>query len=344
MIPLSTVGRLRLKTALAIAIVSLSGVSLSRPACGWQMAVAETDATIVVTQNGKPVVTYNKASPPCPSGVDPVFQRSGCLHPIFSPQGKAVTEMFPADKPHQHGVFSAWVNATFDDRSVDCWNLAKRTGRVRHGRVVSTSTQDDRAGFDVELVHTATGGTEVDLLVERWNVTVWKTDRRWHCFDIATTQTAATKKPLIVNQHHYGGMAFRGPASWLTDDDGYARQHPELPRVKSDFLTDRGHDRRSGNQQPANWVALVAGNGPEAVTVAVLGHPKNFRAPQRVRLHPTKPYCCFAPCSTGAFTITADQPLWGNYRFFIADGSLRPDWLDRQWQAWAVDALQPPVD
>ena len=44
------------------------------------------------------------------------------------------------------------------------------------------------------------------------------------------------------------------------------------------------------------------------VTIAVLCHAKNFRAPQAARLHPTKPYFCFAPCVDGEFQVDAEHP------------------------------------
>ena len=46
---------------------------------------------------------------------DAVFERSGFLHPVFTPKGRCVTESFPADHPHQQGIFSAWVKTAHDE-------------------------------------------------------------------------------------------------------------------------------------------------------------------------------------------------------------------------------------
>jgi len=66
----------------------------------------------------------------------------------------------------------------------------------------------------------------------------------------------------------------------------------------------------------------------------VLCHADNFRAPQAARLHPLKPYFCFAPCVDGTFTIDRDHPFTGRYRYLITDAKPDAGWLDRQWESW----------
>ena len=314
-------------------LVWLAAICMTHVAAAQMLDVKQSDDSITVKQGDKVVITYVKVSPPAPDGIDAIYERSGCLHPVLSPRGRTVTEMFPPDHAHQHGIFTAWVNTTYDGQSVDFWNLAGGTGRVLHERVVSTFQDKDSAGFEVDLLHRAEK-TAVDVLRERWRVTVRPTDGTYRQFDLETTQTSLTDKPLIVNKYHYGGVALRGPTKWLTDRDGYARQHPELVREASGFLNDLGSDRVKGNHEHAKWVALWGGTGKESVSIAVLCHAENFRAPQAARLHPTKPYSCFAPCVDGSFTIDRDHPFQSKYRFLVTDAQPDPSWLDRQWAAW----------
>jgi hypothetical protein len=310
-----------------------TGACLANVATAKALNVTETDSAIVVRRDAQTVVSYNKVSPPAPSGIDSVCERSGCLHPVNSPRGHTVTQMFPVDHPHQHGVFSAWVNTTYNGQSVDFWNLAGGTGRVLHERVVGTFQEPDAAGFEVDLIHRSTK-TAVDVLRERWKISVYPTDDTYHCFDLETTQTALTDKPLIVNEYHYGGMALRGPTRWLTPKDREARENPDLIREPSDFMNDLGSDRVNGNHQHVKWVALTGSIDSEPVTIAVLSHADNFRAPQAARLHPTKPYFCFAPCFDGNFAIDRKHPFKARYRYLVTDA--RPDakWIDQQWDAW----------
>lgn len=67
--------------------------------------VDETGDAIVVSRGGKPIVTYNKVSPSVPEGIDAIYERSGCLHPVNTPAGGTVTQMFPAGTEKGTGVF-----------------------------------------------------------------------------------------------------------------------------------------------------------------------------------------------------------------------------------------------
>ncbi len=294
----------------------------------------ETESTITILFQAKPVVVYNKQSPPVPAGIDPVYQRSGFLHPVSSPGGTIVTDTFPFDHPHQHGIFSAWVKTSYDGQPVDFWNLAGGTGRVLHERVVSTFVSQDSTGFEVDLIHRVEGNPAVNVLRERWKVSVYPTDGDYHCFDLETTQQALTNKPLLISQHRYGGIALRGPVRWLKSKPDNRTLPPDYVSEPSSFLNNLRSDRIKGNHEHAKWVALSGTIRLKPVSVAVLCHADNFRAPQAARLHPKKPYFCFAPCVDGSFTIDKDHPFRARYRYVITDTATDAPLLDRHWQAW----------
>lgn len=308
---------------------------------GSGLEVRETDSTITVTRDGAVVVVYNKRSPELPAGVDPAYQRSGFLHPVVSPRGSVVTAQFPADHRHQDGVFSAWVNTTWNDRKIDFWNLAGGTGRVLHQRVTSVFHHETVAGFEVRLLHRVVEPPAADVLSEHWTITVQPGQADAHCFDLTTTQTALTDVPLLVQQHRYGGVAVRGPSSWLLPRaaDVSATSEPGQETVAGpEFLNDRGSDRVQGNHEKARWVAMTGPVDDQPTTVSVLCHPDNFRAPQAARLHPSKPYFCFAPCVEGAFVIDRQHPYRARYRFLITDAAPDHDWLDARWHDWCRES------
>jgi hypothetical protein len=72
--------------------------------------------------------------------------------------------------------------------------------------------------------------------------------------------------------------------------------------------------------------------------IVVLAAPGNFRAPQTVRLHPTKPYFCFAPMQLGAFSIKPDEAYASRFRFVVHDGQQDERLAERMWQ----DLAHPP--
>ncbi|MEM1070073.1 MAG: PmoA family protein [Planctomycetota bacterium] len=307
---------------------------LARSTIGQETVAKQTPGAVSVFSKGTEVLRYNIQAPEPPADVDPIYARSGFLHPVRTPSGVAVTEAYPLDHPHQQGIFSAWVKTTFEGRSVDFWNLAKGSGLVLHDRVVHLFQSDDRAGFEVELIHRSLKPTPVDVLREKWRVTVHDASNDFHCFDLHLVQTALTEKPLTINRYHYGGFAIRGPTAWLTASDRYAKDHADRTGSPSGFVNDLGSKRIEGNHQHSKWVAMWGQVDGKPVSIAVLSHPKNFRAPQPARLHPSKPYFCFAPCVEEAFLIDREHPYAAKYRFLVTDAMPDPPWISEQWSKW----------
>ena len=69
--------------------------------------------------------------------------------------------------------------------------------------------------------------------------------------------------------------------------------------------------------------------------IAAMSHPDNFRAPQPVRLHPNKPYFCFAPMVLGEFRIEPDMPYVSRFRFVAFDGEPDDASLKNIWQDYS---------
>lgn len=315
----------------------------SVPPFVWQKPLAN-DTTLRCTENarqiqisigGKPVVTYQKSIRESPDGIAPVFRRSGYLHPVMTPSGRTVTGDFPPDHAHQHAIFSAYVRTRFEGNAVDFWNQRAEQGGVRHDRVISTQQSRDSASFQVRLAHEqyVGDGKTIPALYETWKVTVHRTSANAYLFDLESEQTCASDSPLTIRKYHYGGMALRGSNQWYSESTAAAltaaqqrlKKNPdaELPSLElagHRFLTDEGKNRFSGNHSRANWVSISGVVDGEPAGIVVIGHPDNFRHPQPVRLHPNKPYFCFAPMVLGEFTIRPGQPFRSKYRYIVHDG------------------------
>ncbi|MEM8732835.1 MAG: PmoA family protein [Planctomycetota bacterium] len=300
------------------------------------MSIDENDQAISIRRSSRLVVAYNKVSPPVPQGIDPIYHRSGFLHPLKTPDGRTVTDMFPKDHPHQHGIFTAWVKTTYGGRKVDFWNLARGTGRVLHKKVIRKKTEDDAVGFDVELIHRTATEPRVDILREQWSISVLDTNGTYNCIDLRLVQTALTDTPLIIEQNRYGGFAVRGRSEWLSPED--RDQQQVAGREPSRMLNDRGEGRLTGNHGQTRWAVLTGELEGKPATIAVLSHATNFRAPQAVRMHPTKPYFCFSPCVGEAFQIDRDHPYAARYRILVTDAAPDPAWIDAEWTKWGSDS------
>ena len=302
--------------------------------------ITETEDHIVATLRGKPVLRYNKSVQKAPTGISRDFDRSGYIHPIYTPSGVEVTGDFPADHAHQHALFNAWTNTTFQGRMVDFWNQAKKLGRVSHQKVIEVGNDY----FTVELLHedlTHPDGVKT-VLKETWTVKIVRQKQDSFVFDITSKQTNVATTALTMNQYRYGGMGIRGNNQWFNDQVGAAFKKytkdktddvpfPSLDSVRHRFTTSRGKRRFEGNHSRPIWVDLSGLIDEKMAGVSIMGHPTNFRYPQPVRLHPSKPYFCFAPMVVGEFKIEPGEVFQANYRYVVHDGDLDEQIIRSQW-------------
>ncbi len=292
-----------------------------------QVTVNDDGRTLSIRVRGKPVLTYHTAVMQPPQGVDPIFQRSGFIHPLQTPSGRVLTEAFPADHLHQHGIFNAWVKTKYNGREIDFWNQKGGTGTVEHAEVASLTSGPVYGECTTRLRHLALSPTTqpVTVLEETWHIRVYDFADRF-VIDLETDQQCATDLPLTLEEYHYGGMSFRGTSAWLG-------------QAGSDFLTSEGKTRADGNHSRPPWTDAYGLVDGQPCGVAVLQHSSNIRFPAPVRLHPEKPYFVYTPVVLGEMIIEPDQPLVSRYRYLVHDGP--PD--VRAITSASANYLEPPV-
>jgi len=299
------------------------------------VGVVHDDGRITAAIGEKPVLVYHTAVAEPPKPIDAVYRRSGFLHPLYSPSGRVLTDDFPPDHAHQHGVFFAWVNTTFSGRNVDFWNQLKGTGAVEHVAVEEAVSGPVFGQFRVRLRHRDTTRPQAPqaVLDETWTLRVYNVaDPR--IIDFESRQSCAGGEPLVTHKYHYGGMALRGNRAWYDEQaKGVVSAGPA--NAFSDFLTSEGLGRAKGNHSRPKWVDLHGRVDGNMCGVAVLGHPTNFRFPQAVRLHPSKPYFCFSPMVDEPFTIAPGEAYVSRYRLLTHDGEPNSDELNRRWRNYA---------
>ena len=262
--------------------------------------------------------------------IKPVFKRGGYLHPIATPSGKLVTDDFPANHIHHHGVWWAWTHTEFDGRQPDFWNMGDGKGLVEFEAVDHTWNGNLHAGFRARHRFVdITSGKPVTVLNETWQVTAYAADvsSRYWIFDLVSEQQCATDKELKLPTYRYGGVGVRG--NWAWNGKG-----------KAFFLTSEGEaDRDKGNTTLGRWCDMGGEVDGSRVGIAILCHPENFRAPQPMRLHPTEPFFNFAPQQAGGMAIKPGEKFIAKYRFVVHDGPPDQAELDRLWNDYA----HPPV-
>jgi len=258
--------------------------------------------------------------------VKPIFLRGGYIHPVFAPSGRVVTDDYPSDHYHHHGIWAAWTKTEFEGRKPDFWNMDDSSGKVEFVSVDDTWEGAVHGGFRSRQDYVDLSGSEAKrVLNETWDVRVYfvgQGRKRYSMFDLNTIQECATRSPLILSEYRYGGVGFRGHRDWKD-------------KSKIAFLTSEGKDRGDGNATRARWCHIGGPVDGQEVGVAILDHPGNFRAPQPMRINPDDPFFNYAPSQLGQFEIAPGFLYTSAYRFVVADGPADKLEIDRLWNDYA---------
>jgi hypothetical protein len=301
-------------------------VTGDRQAAGEVRAEVE-NGKVTVVDYGKKVFTYHGTETPFPRpDIKPIFKRGGYIHPLFSPSGRLITDDYPANHVHHHGIWFPWTKTEFEGRAVDFWNMGEGKGTVEFVKFGKRWPGGPvRAGFEAEHRFVdLTSGAPKTALEENWTLIAYHINgANYFVFDLISTQRCATASPLKLPKYYYGGLGFRG--NWGWNGEG-----------KAEFLTSNGETNRvKGNETRANWCHIGGEVDGQFTGVTILGHPENFRAPQPMRLHPKEPFFCFAPSQAGDWEIEPGKPYVSRYRFVVSDGRPEAGKIEEIWRAYA---------
>jgi hypothetical protein len=84
---------------------------------------------------------------------------------------------------------------------------------------------------------------------------------------------------------------------------------------------------------------MAGGKNDQWSGVTVFTHPKNFRFPEPVRLHPSMPYFVWTPAVLGPWSIEPGEKHVSRYTYLIHDGKPNPELANRIWN----DIQHPPL-
>jgi hypothetical protein len=291
---------------------------------------AQREGTQIVFRAGDREMFRYQAEPgelPRPD-IKAEFRRGGYIHPVLSPSGKLVTDDFPRNHVHHHGIWAPWTKTKFEGREPDFWNMGQEIALVEFVAVDQVWSEGASAGLTARhrFVDLKAPGGPKAALNETWTIRAFAVEgpRPGYLIDLISTQTCATTSPLELPKYHYGGLGFRGNWAWNGKTNGL-------------YLTSNGDtDRLKINETRGSW-AWIGGPVDGGITgTAILCHPSNFRAPQPMRLHPTEPFLCFAPQQLGDMAIKPGEPYVFRYRFVVADGEPDAKLIEQWWKDYAA--------
>lgn len=303
----------------------LASLALGHPS----LAASEVSATregkqIVVRAGDKEILRYQAEPGELPRPELPAaYLRGGYIQSIHTPSGRRITDDFPSDHPHHHGVWNPWTKTIFEGRKPDFWNMGAKTGTVEFVALDRVWQKDGKAGFTARhRFADLTATPPKAVLLETWDVTVSAADGSY-VIDFTSTQTCATDSPLKLPKYHYGGFGFRGHGDW--SGPGKCR-----------YLSASGKtDRLELNNSREKWCWVGGPVDGETVGITLLSHPGNFRFPQPIRVHPDHPFFCFAPQQLGDMEISPNQKYISRYRLLVCDGEPNTARTEAAWAAFA---------
>jgi len=286
--------------------------------------IIKTDKYLDIQVGDDKVLRYNNALVPPPEGQSPLYNRSGFIHPLWSPAGAVLTNIHPKDHIHHVGLWMPWTKTHFEGRDVDFWNLKEGQGTVRFVKFLSTTEGPVFGGFRAAQEHVnlnAPGGEKV-ALNEVWDVRVWNTGGAkkgaW-VVDFTSTQECASSSPLELPAYRYGGFGFRATAEWK---EGLA-----------DYLTSEGKTRKDGHATRARWCIAYGPTSKGDSGIVFMSHPGNREFPEPMRLWPGGDiFFNFCPIQKKAWVLEPGNKYVFNYRMFVYNGKMTAEKAERCWQ------------
>lgn len=301
---------------------------------------ASTDAeAITLSHKAKKILRYYHALHPVPEGVDPLFRRSGFIHPLWSPAGKLLTRIQPPDHYHHYGIWNPWTKTNVEGREVDFWNLGKGQGTVRFAGVLSTISGPVYAAFKVRQEHVVLNvkGRDKTVVNEVWDVRGFVSNIEnkpvWG-IDFTTILHNALDSPIeLVNYRYGGGIGFRATDNWTRDN--------------CSVLTSEGKNRKTADGTRARWCDVNGATGSDEYSgIVFLSHPANREHPEPMRIWPLdaaegKGYMFFefCPIRFKSWNLQPQTEYVLRYRMIVYDGKMNAETAEALWSNYT----RPPI-
>jgi hypothetical protein len=283
--------------------------------------------TLTVLDGDRQVLTYVTGDR-LPPGLGPEQARSCYIHPLYSLDGEVLTEDFPRDHLHHHGLFWTWPSVEVRGVSTQSWHPAEPSLRQHFVKWVEREVTDAGARLVVENTWKL-GGTE-DVAEETVTVLVHGASRYGRAIDIGIVLRPVggpiTLRGAAEEDKGYGGLCFRGRAV----------EGPDVPVFKGAVLTtDQGPLEADSVGRPFRWADLSAGGRLGGIAVFVSPDHPGFPLPWLVR---TSYAGILNPCWPGLDTVVLEDgvPVYLRYRIYVHRGDVKTGRVAEAYQAYAA--------
>lgn len=293
------------------------------------MKVSDTGTALVLKKNGNEILQYNYAVTFPPAGIDLAYQRSGFIHPAYSPSGNVLTAIQPKDHYHHYGIWNPWTRIEYDGKIYDLWNLGDKQGTVRARDIECTYQGDVCAGYKAMLDHYIfTPSGEKVIMDESWNIKAWNVADGF-LWDFESGLHPSTDLPVLIKAYRYAGFGWRATEEWIKEN--------------SEMFTSEGKTRQGIDGTTARWIYVTGQCGNRGRSgMLFLGHPENYNAPEPLRIWDENAnggrgdaFVNFAPTKNKDWKLMPGEHYKLCYRIFSYDGEMTRERADRLWNDFA---------
>ncbi len=281
------------------------------------------------------VLDYRHAFTEAPDGVDPLYGKSGFIHPLYSPKGNVLTRIQPEDHYHHYGIWNPWTKTKVEGKETDFWNLILGEGTVRYGGLLAKTSGAVFSGFKLKQEHVNFQNTGADkvainetLEVRSYPVVI--EDKMCWLIDmtIRLSNNLDTKIEL-TNYRYGGGLGFRATEFWTNQN--------------SKVLTSDGKTRKDADGTFARW-CKVEGEFPSGTNSGIVffSHPDNRAHPEPMRVWPEDAnngrgdmFFEFCPIRHQKWDLYPNKEYVLKYRMLVFDDELSAEIAESVWQSYA---------
>jgi hypothetical protein len=314
---------------LAVAFLLLLLAKIARTPASEMSFVEESeppDTALTVLDAGQKVLTYVYGDT-LPVGVNPRFTRSSYIHPLHSLDGRVLTQDFPRDHFHHHGLFWAWPVVEVRGLKTSNWEPREPPLRQLFVRWIKREAAGGEARLVVENIWKL-GGTQ-DVAEEIVTISVHGATLYGRAIDIEIVLRPVggpiTLRGAPEDNKAYSGLCFRGLAFEGSDAAVFRG---------GAVTTDEGPLAADSTGRAFRWADIST--GAEGVAIFVSPDHPGYPIPWLVR----NSYAgILNPCWPGlpGATLAAGVPVSLRYRVYVHRGDCASGRVKEAFEAYLAD-------